>query len=132
MQLFTWLATVGIIGIFVHTVRLWFVSRAAAVPPATAGRPADGFLFTFLVPALNEARVIEYTLDRLLSLPLRHCLVLIIDDGSDDETGRLVESCGDSRVRLLRRDLPQARRGKGAALNAGFSPAPAGGGRMAG
>ena len=104
----------------VHVVRLWFVSRPAAVPPATTHEAADGFLFAFLVPALNEALVIEHTLDRLLSLPLRQCLVLVIDDGSDDETGRLVESHGDPRVRVLRRDLPHARRGKGAALNAGF------------
>jgi hypothetical protein len=65
LQLFSWLATIGIIGIFVHAVRLWFVSRPAAVPPAAArAGAADGFLFTFLVPARNEARVIEHTLDR--------------------------------------------------------------------
>src|SRR5690242_21344922 len=121
LQLFNWLATIGIIGIFVHAVRLWFVSRPAAVPPATARAEAgDDFLFIFLVPALNEARVIEPTLDRLLSLPVRHCLVLVIDDGSDDGTGYLVESHPDPRVRLLRREFPDARRGKGAALNAGF------------
>jgi cellulose synthase/poly-beta-1,6-N-acetylglucosamine synthase-like glycosyltransferase len=120
LQLLTWLATAGIISIFVHAVRLWLVSRPAAVPPATAHAAADGFLFTFVVPALNEARVIEHTLDRLLSLPVRHCLVLVIDDGSDDGTGHLVESHRDPRVRLLRREFPDARRGKGAALNAGF------------
>lgn len=120
LQLFGWLATVGIIGIFAHAVRLWFVSRPAVTPPATAHGAADGFLFALLVPALNEARVIEHTIDRLLSLPVRHCLVLIIDDGSDDGTGRLAESHSDPRVRLLRRELPDARRGKGAALNAGF------------
>ena len=120
LQLFSWLATAGIIAIFVHVVRLWFVSRPASVPPAATHAAADGFLFAFMVPALNEARVIEHTLDRLLSLPVRHCLVLVIDDGSDDETGRLVESHGDPRVRVLRRELPHARGGKGAALNAGF------------
>jgi cellulose synthase/poly-beta-1,6-N-acetylglucosamine synthase-like glycosyltransferase len=120
LQLFSWLATAGIIAIFVHVVRLWFVSRPAAVPPASTHGAADGFLFAFLVPALNEARVIEHTLDRLLSLPVRQCLVLVIDDGSDDETGRLVASHGDPRVRVLRRELPHARCGKGAALNAGF------------
>lgn len=120
VQLLTWLATAGIAGVFVHAVRLWFVSRPAAVQPAAARGAADGFLFAFLVPALNEARVIGHTLDRLLSLPVRHCLVLVIDDGSDDGTGRLVESHGDPRVRLLRRELPHARSGKGAALNAGF------------
>jgi len=120
LQLFGWLATIGIIGIFAHAVRLWFVSRPAAAPPAAVHGAADGFLFAFLIPALNEARVIEHTLDRLLSLPVRHCLVLVIDDGSDDGTGRLAESHGDPRVRVLRRELPHARRGKGAALNAGF------------
>jgi cellulose synthase/poly-beta-1,6-N-acetylglucosamine synthase-like glycosyltransferase len=120
VHLFSWLATIGIIGIFVHAVRLWFVSRPAPVPPAAARGAADGFLFAFLVPALNEARVIDHTLDRLLALPVRNCLVLVIDDGSDDGTGRLVEAHNDPRVRLVRRDLPNARRGKGAALNAGF------------
>ncbi len=120
LQFLTGLATVGIVGIFVHAVRLWFVSRPTMVPPAPSHGAADGFLFTFLVPALNEAAVIEHTLDRLLSLPVRHCLVLVIDDGSDDGTGRLVQAYGDPRVRLLRREFPHARRGKGDALNAGF------------
>ncbi len=120
LQLFGWFATAGIVGIFVHAVRLWFVSRPASALPAAARGAADGFLFIFLVPALNEARVIGQTLDRLLALPVSHCLVIVIDDGSDDGTGRLVESHGDLRVRLLRRELPDARRGKGAALNAGF------------
>lgn len=118
-QVLAWIATVGIVGIFTQAVRLWFVSRAVAEHPAAPGA-ADGFLFAFLVPALNEARVIEHTLDCLLALPVRHSMVLVIDDGSDDATGQLAESRGDSRVRLLRRELPLARCGKGAALNAGF------------
>ena len=119
VQVFAWIATAGIVGIFIHAVRLWFVSRAVPEHQA-APWAADEFLFAFLVPALNEARVIEHTLDRLLALPVRHSMVLVIDDASDDATGRLVESRSDPRVRVLRRDFPQARRGKGAALNAGF------------
>lgn len=119
-QLFIWLAVAGIVVIFIHTVRLWFVSRPAAMPVAMTRHAADEFLFAFLVPALNEAAVIEQTLDRLLSLPVRHCLVLVIDDASDDGTSRKVAARDDPRVRLLRREFPLARRGKGAALNAGF------------
>ena len=119
VQVFAWIATIGIVAIFAHAVRLWFVSRAVA-EPAPAPGAAGEFLFAFLVPALNEARVIEQTLDRLLALPVPHSMVLVIDDGSDDATGRLVESHCDPRVRLLRREPPLARRGKGAALNAGF------------
>ena len=114
-----WIATAGIVVIFAHAVRLWFVSRAAAAPSATPGA-ADEFLFAFLVPALDEERVIGRTLDRLLALPVCHSIVLVIDDGSGDATGKVVDRCGDPRVRLLRRDLPLARRGKGDALNAGF------------
>lgn len=116
---FEWAATAAIVVIFAHAVRLWFVSRSAVAPPSAPGI-ADDFLFAFLVPALNEEGVIGGTLDRLLALPVRHTVVLVIDDGSDDATSRVVERLGDHRVVLLRRDPPLARRGKGAALNAGF------------
>lgn len=114
-----WLATLGIVAVFVQVVRLWFVSRAASGPAVVPGA-ADRYLFAFLVPALNEERVIGQTLDRLLALPVAHSLVLVVDDGSDDATARLADGHPDPRVRLLRRELPAARRGKGAALNAGF------------
>lgn len=78
-------------------------------------RPA---LYVFLVPALNEERVIRNTLDSLLAVRGQDRLrVLVIDDASDDGTAAIVESYRDSRVVLLRRHLPQARQGKGAALN---------------
>lgn len=43
LQLFSWLATIGIIGIFVHAVRLWFVSllRYRQPPPAPEPRTAS-------------------------------------------------------------------------------------------
>jgi len=116
---FDWVATFGIVAIFTHAVRLWFVSRPAAKPSAAPGA-SDDYLFAFLVPALNEARVIGQTLDCLLALPIRRSLVIVIDDASDDGTGLLVERRSDPNVRLVRRALPLARRGKGPALNAGF------------
>ncbi len=114
-----WLATVGIVAVFVHVVRLWFVSRATTSPAVRPGE-ADRYLFAYMIPALNEERVIRQTIDRLLDLPVANSLVLVIDDDSDDETAHLVESHPDPRVRLLRRELPAARTGKGAALNAGL------------
>jgi 1,2-diacylglycerol 3-beta-glucosyltransferase len=114
-----WAATFGIVVIFVHVVRLWFVSRAVRRPLSMPGED-DEYLFAFLVPALNEERVIVATIDRLLGLPARNKLVVIVDDGSDDATASLAAAYPDQRVRLLRRELPQARLGKGAALNAGF------------
>ena len=120
VQLLNWAATLGIIVIFIYVVRLWYVSRSDRPPAADRGA-ADEYLFAFMVPALNEARVIEQTLGRLLALPARHAMVLVIDDGSDDGTGEIVASRGDARVHLLRREHPDAQAGKGAALNAGLA-----------
>lgn len=87
-------------------------------------RRADGPEITnvvFLVPALDEERVIVPTVESLLQVEGARVLVLVIDDGSDDGTGALVASSfDDPRLHVLRRSLPAARQGKGAALNAGY------------
>lgn len=82
----------------------------------------DDLYFIFLVPCLNEELVIGASLNRLLQLPSENLAVLVIDDGSDDATADIVGRYADhdSRVRLLRRRVPQARQGKGAALNAAY------------
>jgi 1,2-diacylglycerol 3-beta-glucosyltransferase len=72
----------------------------------------------FIVPCLNEERVIAQTLDRLLAID--RALVVVIDDGSDDRTASLVRDRQNSRVLVVQRALPNARHGKGAALNYGF------------
>lgn len=76
--------------------------------------------YVFLVPALNEERVIGRTLESLTRLPRERTTVLVVDDGSDDRTAEIVRSFEDRKVVLLRRRLPDARHGKGAALNAGY------------
>jgi cellulose synthase/poly-beta-1,6-N-acetylglucosamine synthase-like glycosyltransferase len=80
----------------------------------------DDLVVVFTIPCLNEEAVIAGTLDSLLALPGEDHLVLVIDDASDDRTGELVRGYDDRRVQLVRRELPNARRGKGDALNAGI------------
>src|SRR4051812_14521371 len=77
----------------------------------------DDLFFVFLVPCLNEALVIGRTIERLLTLPEPNFAVLVIDDGSDDETARIAGGFDPDRVWVLRRSLPYARQGKGEALN---------------
>lgn len=72
----------------------------------------------FLIPCLNEAEVIGASLDRLTALDHLKIHILVIDDGSDDATADIVAANPDPRVKLLRRVLPNARQGKGEALNA--------------
>ncbi len=77
----------------------------------------DGFLWVFLVPALNEEVTIADSLQRLLSVECRHRRIVVVDDGSDDDTPEVLSAFADSEVIVLRRELPEARQGKAAALN---------------
>jgi 1,2-diacylglycerol 3-beta-glucosyltransferase len=76
--------------------------------------------FVFVVPCLNEELVIGRCLDKLLAMPSKDFAILVIDDGSDDDTAANVEGYDPNRVWLLKRVPPEARQGKGAALNAAY------------
>ncbi|MBC2874854.1 MULTISPECIES: glycosyltransferase [Streptomyces] len=80
--------------------------------------PADWSVFV-LLPCLNEERVVGNTLRCLLD-GQPGVRAVVVDDGSDDATSRIVAAVGDDRVTLLRRTPPAARQGKGAALNTGL------------
>lgn len=94
-------------------------SRKALPPPLP---PPDGLLFVFMVPCLNEQEVIARTIQRLLSLPFPRKAILVIDDGSEDATPDIVRGAIETNpnVWLISRQLPNARLGKGAALNHAF------------
>ena len=118
------------------------VERSVAVMsplPARAGvalaeGSADvlgGLFFVFLMPCLNEEKVILGSLQRLLSMPGGNFVVLVIDDASDDRTAEVVGSAAGDQVWLLSRKPPEARQGKGEALNAAIRFL-TGSGRLAG
>ena len=95
----------------------------ASVPKPEPERPHAGTRnYWIIIPALNEAMVIRYTVQAALALhssgaPVR---VMVVDDGSDDETPSVLDQIDDDRLHVIRRDLPDARQGKGAAINAGY------------
>ena len=74
-----------------------------------------------LVPAYNEAQVIHRTLHALLRSDYPDFSILVVDDGSTDETARIVtdHTPAHPQVRLL--STPN--NGKAAALNLGFRAA---------
>jgi 1,2-diacylglycerol 3-beta-glucosyltransferase len=110
-----WSATASIILSFTYTVGMYLEGRSSVPAP---GHAARSLFFVFLIPCLNEERVISATLDRLHGMGLQNFLVIVIDDACDDETAQVVRSRATEHVLLLRRSLPEARKGKGAALNA--------------
>lgn len=72
-----------------------------------------------VMPCYNEANTIAAIAERVLQSPFTAELI-IVDDGSTDDTLRLAESISDPRVRVL----AQGRNlGKGSALRRGFAEA---------
>lgn len=69
---------------------------------------------TVVIPAFNEARFIGSVILQLRKHPLQ---VLVVDDGSEDETAEIARSAGAEVISL------PTNQGKGAALNAGLAQA---------
>jgi glycosyltransferase involved in cell wall biosynthesis len=75
------------------------------------------------MPAFNERATIEAAVERVLSVdvPVERLELMVVDDGSDDGTARLLESGGwPENVRVLRHERNH---GKGAALRTGLAEA---------
>jgi cellulose synthase/poly-beta-1,6-N-acetylglucosamine synthase-like glycosyltransferase len=99
-----------------------FARRDAARRAQQPVPPIDPDRFvSVLIPAYNEAKVIAATVARVLDSADVRIEVIVIDDGSDDGTGDIVEAAfaGEPRVRLMR----LANGGKARALNNGLTVA---------
>jgi cellulose synthase/poly-beta-1,6-N-acetylglucosamine synthase-like glycosyltransferase/peptidoglycan/xylan/chitin deacetylase (PgdA/CDA1 family) len=96
-----------------------FARRHARI--VRAGERAEEFLppVSIVVPAFNEAAGIERAARSLDASDYPDFEVIVVDDGSEDGTGDLVEALGLDHVRVLR----QANAGKPAALNRGIEAA---------
>jgi 1,2-diacylglycerol 3-beta-glucosyltransferase len=101
-----------------YVVILVATLRRYGVTPPADPRTLGWHLF---VPALNEEQVIGDTIDFLRAVcPEAH--IWVIDDASDDHTAAIVgfRAQLDPMVHVVSRRFPEARTGKGAALNAAY------------
>ncbi len=117
-QLFFTVALGIVLAMFLWTAVLFARSWGAehrAPEPGPDG--ADGFGWIFLVPALNEELTIRDSVARLLAIPVAHRRIVVIDDASDDATPDILREIAHPDLMVIRRELPDARRGKAAALN---------------
>jgi len=72
------------------------------------------------LPTYNGARYLRQSLDSCLNQTYRNIELIVVDDGSSDETPQIVGSCRDPRLQYLR----QVRnKGLPGALNTGFDRA---------
>jgi len=76
---------------------------------------------TIIVPCYNEEKTVAYTLAALQKSTKQNLEILVVDDGSSDNTSDEVEKfmATDSRIRLLKKENG----GKSSALNLGFAEA---------
>jgi cellulose synthase/poly-beta-1,6-N-acetylglucosamine synthase-like glycosyltransferase len=91
--------------------------RARTTPPDAPPDGVDGFTWVFLVPALNEEVTIRDSVERLVGLALPRPRIIVVDDGSDDRTPEVLAELSRPGLHVLRREPPDARKGKAAALN---------------
>jgi glycosyltransferase involved in cell wall biosynthesis len=81
--------------------------------------PADATV-SVVVLAYNSRRWIEYALDSVVAQPYRPLEVIVIDDGSTDDTAALAQGFRDAHPELSVRVVSQSNRGVGAARNRGL------------
>jgi 1,2-diacylglycerol 3-beta-glucosyltransferase len=85
--------------------------------------PGDGgsLGWHFVLPCLDEEAVITSTVEQLVST-FPHAEVWCVDDASGDATPVLLAALADrhDHVHVVTRRAPEARKGKGPALNAGW------------
>lgn len=92
--------------------------RGARYENPFVGEPGT-FHTYFLIPCLNEEAVIGATVRALAGS--RYSTTIVIDDASDDSTIATAYAHGGNNVIVLERQKPDARRGKGEALNDALS-----------
>ena len=84
--------------------------------------PENDIPCSVIVPAYNEGAVIQSCLKSILSSEYKAFEVIVVDDGSSDNTSELALSIGDRRLKVVRK----ANGGKASALNYGIELARAG------
>ncbi|MGA4877394.1 bifunctional polysaccharide deacetylase/glycosyltransferase family 2 protein [Streptomyces lydicamycinicus] len=124
VQGMTWvLGIAGALGVL-RLASLVFFARAH-VRRLERFRPGSPWLreitdpVTVLVPAYNEAAGIESTVRSLLASTHPQLQIIVIDDGSTDDTADIATWIDDPRVEVIR----QPNSGKAAALNTGLAHA---------
>ncbi len=74
---------------------------------------------SIVIPCFNEANTIEYLVQAVLSVPLTHREIIIVDDYSTDSTREILRTKINGLVEKI--IYHESNQGKGAALRTGFA-----------
>jgi cellulose synthase/poly-beta-1,6-N-acetylglucosamine synthase-like glycosyltransferase/peptidoglycan/xylan/chitin deacetylase (PgdA/CDA1 family) len=120
--IFQWLrfciATIFVVGIVLVSARALVIGILALIEklrPDHAVMPVPEPAVTVLIPAHNEESVVVQTVNSVLASDIASLRVIVVNDGSTDKTGPLLDASfgNDPRVRILH----QVNRGKAASLH---------------
>ena len=121
-SIFQWfrfgMATIFIVGIVLVSARAVVIGILALIEklrPDHAVMPVPEPAVTVLIPAHNEQNVVVQTITSVLASDVKSLRVIVVNDGSTDNTGPLLDSSfgQDPRVCIIH----QVNRGKAAALH---------------
>ncbi len=120
-------AFIFVLGIGLVSCRALIVGLLAVVEkfrPSTPDQPDFQPLVSVLIPAYNEEDVIVYTVNSVLESDYPKLEVIVIDDGSNDGTGELLDDQfgRNPAVRIIH----QPNNGKSSALSHGLAEASSG------
>ena len=76
-------------------------------------------LFSVIIPVYNRAKVVARAIESVLAQTCQDFEIVVVDDGSEDDSASVVESFADPRILFVR----QENKGGGAARNTGIDAA---------
>lgn len=96
------------------------MSRSIRVATAAAQLPHEQPLVSVIVPTHNRALLLQRSLASVLGQTWRNLELIVVDDGSTDDTAVVLAGIGDPRLRVIRRETGSS---AAAARNAGIASA---------
>ncbi|MDQ2078334.1 glycosyltransferase family A protein [Marinimicrobium sp. ABcell2] len=97
-------ASAGLVGVTMRdSNRDWGLGNLTAVEPVPPYESTQMPLVSIVLPAYNAGRALCIALDSLLAQTWTNLEIIVVDDGSTDETAEVAQSytTNDSRVRLI-------------------------------
>src|SRR5213596_998719 len=109
----------GIVMVSGRAVIIGLLALIEKLRPDHAAMPNPPPTVTVLIPAHNEESVIVQTVTSVLASDLKDLRIIVVNDGSADRTGELLDENFSRQPRV--RIIHQVNRGKAAALNLAMS-----------